>query len=94
MFKIFRNFFQRKQKTEEHFPDYICKGICHDGMRCVDLPNHAEICTSKELVLTPETIAFLKEEINKSVDQRWKEETDVMIKTAKVGPIARRKACC
>jgi len=94
MFKIFLNLLQRKQKTEEHFPDYKCKGICHDGMRCIDLPNHAEICTSKELVLTPETIAFLKDEINKSVDQRWNAEIADMLKAAKVDPIVRRKACC
>ncbi len=94
LFKIFSNLFKRKQETVEHFPDYKCKGICHKDMRCVDLPNHAEICTSKELVLTPETIAFLKEEINKSVDQRWKEEIEVMIKAARIDPMVRRKTCC
>lgn len=94
MINFIRRMFSSKQVTEEHFPDYKCKGICHDGMRCVDLPNHAEICTSKELILTPETVAFLREEIKKGVDQRWNAETAAMLKAAKVDPIVRRKACC
>lgn len=86
--------FCKKQVTEEHFPDYKCKGICHKDMRCIDLPNHAEICTSKELVLTPETVAFLEEEVKKGVDQKWKEEIEVLIRSPKVDPIVRRKTCC
>jgi len=94
MINFIRRMFSSKQVTEEHFPDYKCKGICHDGMRCVDLPNHAEICTSKELILTPETIAFLKEEISRSIDEKWNAETKAMLKAAQVDPIVRRKACC
>lgn len=98
MFTKIRNWFTRKQQTAEHFPTYTCKGICHKDMRCIDLPNHAQICTQKGLILTEETIAFLKKEIAEVVDEAWKTKTEAMLAEHKIDPASSlrrtRTNCC
>lgn len=93
--KFLRNTIGSKKSTEEHFPDYTCKGICHDDMRCVDLPGHEKVCTSEQFIIPPETLNFLKEEIKKQVDEKWKDQTTQTIKQVEenVSPV-RRKSCC
>ena len=90
---LFKKLIGLKKKTEEHFANYDCKGICHDNMRCVDLPNHEKICTAKELILSQETIAFLKEEIKKEVSEEWKKHIADLLNTENRDPPVRRKCC-
>ena len=80
-------------KTEEHYPDYQCKGICHTGMRCVDLPDHAVICTAKSFILTDAAKIFLREEIKKTVDEKWKEKTKTMLEEKETTP-RKFTSCC
>lgn len=95
MLKYLKNLFLKKNKTEEHFPDYTCKGICHSDMRCIDLPGHQKTCTSKDMAIPQETLDFLRAEIRKEVDAEWAERTKELIFSAeKKNPIVRRKSCC
>lgn len=80
-------------KTEEHFSNYSCKGLCHKDMRCVDLPKHEEVCASKELILPPETIEFLKNEIKKELKSESDAEYKQHIKHTLEGARSTRRCC-
>lgn len=95
--KWIKSILSRNVRTVENFTDYKCKGICHQNMRCVDLPDHERTCTADDLVLTKELIAFLKEEIKKEVEDGWAERTANLIKShPDGGPVPREhvRRCC
>lgn len=92
--EFIRKFFHKK--TIEHHPNYTCKGLCHKDMRCIDLPGHEKVCSSKEIVLPEETREFLKKEVKRVIDDEWAEHVKKVLssneKELKNQPVSRQ--CC
>ena len=65
-------------------------------MRCIDLPGHEKVCSSKYIVLPEETREFLKEEVKKVIEEEWSQRVEKALsmqeKELKKQPV--RGQCC